>query len=78
MSETSRAVNTFFKEAIRSEVDTLVENLMLSDRQKSIYEMFYVRKLDIDFIADSLGCCSRVVQRELRIIRKKIVKSLGL
>jgi len=78
MSETSKAVNTFFKDAVRTDIDKLVYELMLSERQEKIYEMFYIKKHDINFISDTVGCCPRAVQKDLRIIRKKIVKCLGL
>lgn len=78
MSTTSKAVNSFFKDAIRKDIDGLVGELLLSERQERIYEMFYLKKQDINFIADTIGCCPRIVQKELRIIRKKIVIALGL
>ena len=78
MSTTSKAVNEFFRNAVRKDVDGLVYDLLLTKRQERIYEMFYIQKLDINFIADTVGCCPRVVQKELRIIRKKIVIALGL
>jgi len=78
MSETSRAVNAYFRDAIRVDIDGLAYELMLTQRQNRIYEMFYIEKQDINFIADSIGCCPRIVQKELRIIRKKIVSALGL
>ena len=78
MSTTSKAVNAFFKTAIKNDVDGLVEELLLSKRQEQIYELFYIKKLDINYIADTVGCCPRIVQKELRTIRKKIVSALGL
>lgn len=78
MSTTSKAVNAFFRDAIRKDVDGLAYDLLLTARQEKIYEMFYIQRQDINFIADSIGCCSRVVQKELRTIRKKIVNHLDL
>ena len=78
MSASSKAVNSFFKTAILRDVEGLSETLLLSARQEKIYFMFYIKKLDINFIADTVGCCPRVVQKELRTIRKKIVSALGL
>ncbi len=76
MSTTSKTVNSFFRDAVRKDVDGLSKDLLLSERQEKIYEMFYLRKHDISFIADTVGCCPRVVQKELRTIRSKIVKHL--
>ena len=78
MSTTSKAVNAYFREAIRKDVDGLAYDLLLSKRQEQIYEMFYIQKHDTCFIADTIGCCQRVVQKELRTIRKKIVAKLEL
>ena len=78
MSETSKAVNAFFRTAIRRDIDGLVDDLLLSKRQERIYELFYIQKMDINYIADTIGCCPRIVQKELRTIRKKIVSALGL
>lgn len=78
MSETSKAVNAFFRTAIRRDIDGLVDDLLLSRRQERIYELFYIKRMDINYIADTIGCCPRIVQKELRTIRKKIVSALGL
>ena len=78
MSEASRAVNAFFRTAVRRDVDGLVDDLLLTKRQRMIYDMFYIQRDDINYIADYVGCCERVVKKELRIIREKIVTQLGL
>lgn len=78
MSSESKAVNAFFHNAIRKDVDGLAYDLLLSQRQDRIFEMFYIRRHDINFIADTIGCSASVVQRELRTIRKKIVAHLDL
>lgn len=78
MSQTSKTVNAFFRTAVRRDVDGLVDDLLLTKRQRQIYDMFYIQRDDICFIADYVGCCERVVKKELRIIREKIVTQLGL
>lgn len=78
MSVTSKAVNAYFRNAIRKDVNGLAYSLLLTRRQERIYEMFYIQKHDICFIADTIGCCQRVVQKELRTIRRKIVNKLDL
>ena len=78
MSESVKAINSFFRTAIKSEVDQLQEVLLLSDRQERIFRMYYIRKLDINFIADELGICSDVVNRELKTIRRKVLKALDM
>lgn len=78
MSDTSRAVNEFFKSAVKRDVDGLEENLLLSARQTKVYRMYYLEKHDVCFIADTVGCCERVVKKELRNIRRKIVAEMNL
>ena len=78
MSNQSKAVNDFFRDALKKDVDSLLENLVLTDRQNMIFTMKYIKGYDINFIADTLGCCSRVIQKELRKIRAKIAKHLGI
>lgn len=46
----------------------------MSERQERIFDMFYVKKNDIGFIADSLNVCVSVVNDELRLIRGKILR----
>lgn len=76
MSEESKAVNAFFREALKPDVDNLVELLMLSDRQTEIFYKFYIRKLDRNFIADELSISPELVAKELKAVRKKIIKAL--
>ncbi len=78
MSQSVKEINKFFKTAIKSDLNGVKEELLLSDRQDKIFHMYYIRKLDINFIADDLGVCSLVVSNELKTIRKKLVKVLGL
>ena len=54
------------------------EVLLLSDRQERIFRMYYIRRLDINFIADELGICVDVVNRELKTIRRKVLKALDM
>ena len=76
MSEKSKAVNIFFKTAIRSDVDKIKEEIILSDRQDKIFTMYYIQRKDRNFIADSLYISATVVDRELRTIRDKILRIL--
>ena len=78
MSQSVKDINNFFKTAIKQDVDNIKSDLLLSDRQYKIFEMFYIRKLDINFIADDIGVCPLVISNELKIIRKKLAKVLNL
>ena len=77
MSKIIKNINNFFKKAVKK--DNKINNeIVLSERQQKIFEMFYIKKQNIDFIADSLCVCKMVVNNELKIIRIKIVKILEL
>ena len=78
MSQSLKEINKFFKTAVKNDLDKIKPDLLLSDRQEQIFHMYYIRKLDLNCIADSLGVCPLVISNELKIIRKKLVKVLDL
>ena len=72
MSATVIRVNSFFKNATRADVNDLLSKMILSERQTRIFEMFYLKRQNIGFIADELYVSQTVVCEELKIIRDKI------
>ena len=76
MSETSKRVNRFFKTAIKKEVELILNELLLTERQEHIFKSFYVRQKTLVKIADEEACSTDVVSKELDIIRQKIIKIL--
>lgn len=74
MSSEAKTVNRFFRTAIRSDVEKLKEEIILSDRQDKIFTMYYIQHKDRLFIADTLFISPTVVDRELRRIRDKILR----
>ena len=68
-----KAVNRFFRTAIRADVDRIKNDIVLTDRQDTIFNMFYIQRKDRLFIADTLCISPTVVDRELRRIRDKIL-----
>lgn len=78
MSVIIKSINNFFRKAIKKDIDKINSQLILSDRQKQIFEMFYIQKQNIDFIADSLCVCKMVINNELKIIREKLARVLGI
>ena len=74
MSAITRKINEFFRKAVKKDVDKVKSEIILSERQQQIFEMFYIKKQSIDFIADTLCVCRMVVNNELEIIREKIAK----
>lgn len=67
-----RTINAYFKIATRADVNELLSKIILSERQQRIFEMFYLKRQNIGFIADTLGFSERVISEELDIIRHKI------
>lgn len=76
MSVIIKRINEFFRKAVKKDIDKINSEIILSDRQREIFEMFYVKKQNIDYIADSLCVCKMVVNNELKIIREKIARIL--
>ena len=78
MSEQTKRVNSFFRTAVRRDIEGLPEQLLLTDRQYRIYELFYLKRKDINFISDCVYISPRAVEKELRTIRRKIVNHMKL
>lgn len=74
MSTTVQKINRFFKTALKTEVEEVKIQMSLSDRQLDIFERFYIKKQDINFIADTLCVCPQVINKELRNIRMKLIR----
>ena len=77
MSQEVKKINRFVKTAVKSDIDELSPKLLLTERQETIFNMYYIKDKDINFIADTLGVCNIVISNELKIIRKKMAKVLG-
>lgn len=71
-----KKINKYFETATRADVNNLLSKIILSERQTRIFEMFYLRDMNINFIADTVGCSPSVVSVELKIIREKIEKAM--
>ena len=67
-----KEINNYFKTATRADVNELLGKIILSDRQTRIFEMFYLKDMNIGFIADTLNCSQSVISNELNEIRCKI------
>lgn len=72
MSATTRKINSWFRNATRADVNELLLKIILSERQARIFEMFYLKRQDIGFIADTLCVSRTVISTELKEIRGKI------
>lgn len=78
MSDTVRSINAFFRTAVRPEVEDVRGRLLLSDRQDRVFEMFYIRKMDIGYIADTLGVSPDTVNKDLQRIRRKMIRAMDI
>ena len=67
-----RKINQWIRKATREDVDKMLSKILLSDRQKEIFNLFYIQKYTINYIADKLYVCPTVVNEELSLIRDKI------
>ncbi len=76
MSMTVRKINEWFRTATRADVNELLEKVVFSDRQTRIFEMFYLKRQNVGFIADTLGFSERVICEELNVIRDKIQRAI--
>lgn len=78
MSATIKSINKFFKKAVKKDIEKINNEIILSERQQQIFEMFYIKRQNIDFIADTLCVCKMVVNNELKIIREKLARILEI
>lgn len=76
MSETIKKINSFFKDIDRKRLNFIQSKILLTKRQEKIFDMFYIKDQNIDFIADALFVSSMTINHELKIIRKKLLRIL--
>lgn len=74
MSDIVKRVNLYFRTANKKEVEYIRENCIFTDRQKQIFEMYYIRRQNVGYISDIINVSQIVVNVELKLIREKIIK----
>ena len=74
MSELSKRVNEFFKSATRNEVREVKDNIYISEHLEKVFDMFYIQKKDIEFIAFTTGYSRGKIEADLRLLREKLNK----
>lgn len=74
MSELSKRVNEFFKSATRQEVKQVKDNIYISEHLEKVFDMFYIQKKDIEYIAFITGYSRGKIEADLRLLRKKLNK----
>lgn len=67
-----KKINKWFDQANRADVNELLSKVILTERQTRIFEMFYLKRQDVGFIADKLCFSQDTINKELRKIREII------
>lgn len=78
MSQLVKDINLFFRNATKEDVTKLLSQIILSERQEKIFEMFYLKKKDVNYIADAVGISESIVRLEMNKIRLKIQRVLKI
>lgn len=76
MSEQCKKINSFFKNISKKQLNEIECKIVLSERQEKIFNMFYIKDKDINYISDILCVSTMTVNNELKIIRKKLLNVL--
>lgn len=74
MSEISKAINRFFKEATRPEIVEIDNKTNFTDHLYKVYKMYYIEHKDINYIKDVTNCSRGKIEADLRLIRKQLWK----
>lgn len=74
MSQLSKRINEFIKYATRQEVKEIKDKIYISEHLEKVFDMFYIQKLDIDYIAYKTGYSRGKIEADLRLLRSKINK----
>lgn len=71
MTEHIKTRNKLKQIPTKVEFSSLIENAILSDKEKQLMYMYYVEKKDFDFIADKLGYSKAgVIKMHQRILKR--------
>lgn len=55
----------------KMEFNSLLDSIILSDKEKQLMQMFYVEQKDLDFIADTMGYSKAgVIKMHQRILKR--------
>lgn len=76
MSELTKKINQFFKLATRREVQEIKDEIYISQHLEQVFNMYYIEKKSIQYIADTTGYGVTKINNDLRLLREKINKLL--
>ena len=74
MSKISIEVNKYFSDATKNEIDSLLDQIVITEHQRKVFEMKYIERRDVDYIAYTTGYSKSKIENDLMKIRKKIYK----
>lgn len=72
MSDT-REMNAFLRNAAKPEVDSVLSEIILTERQEKVFGLYFIKRKDVSFIADTLCISPRVICREIHEVRCKFL-----
>lgn len=72
MYDVVRNVNGFFRGAEMDDILDLRKRLSMTERQKEIFDMYYLHGMDLGYVSDRLNVSQRTVGRELATLRQKM------
>lgn len=76
MSEITKKINQFFRLATRKEVQEIKDKIYISEHLEQVFNMYYLQKKSISYIADTTGYGITKINGDLRLLREKINKLL--
>lgn len=74
MNDKTKRINEFLRLATKQEVQDIKDKIYLTDHQEEVFNMFYLKKKNINYIADMTGYSRDKVCDDLKLIREKINK----
>lgn len=76
MSELTKKINQFFRLATRKEIQEIKGKIYISEHLEQVFNMYYIEKKSISYIADTTGYCERKINKDLSLLRQLISKVL--
>ena len=72
MTEHMKTKNKIKQIGSKIEFNTLLDNIILSDTERQMMQLYYIERKDFEYIADSLGYTKAGIQKMHQRILKRI------
>jgi len=72
MTEHIKTKNKIKQIGSKLEFQTLLDNVILSDKERQMMELYYIQRKDFDYIADFLGYSKAGIQKMHQRVLKRI------